>query len=76
MKLFIALELKSVYRLNNGELEYTPIDHKGTFDIDSFDYVEPELIGDELVTFEGQEIQFNEVYKKIKEVLSDTEGAK
>lgn len=76
MNTFIALELKSVYRLNNGELEYAPIDDKGTFDIDAFDYVEPELIGDETVTFEGKEMQFNDVYKKIKEVLNDTDRRK
>ena len=76
MRVFIALELKSAYRLNNGELEYAPIDDKGTFDIDMFDYVEPELIGDETVIFEGQEIQFNDVYIKIKEVLNDTDGRK
>ena len=76
MKIYIALELKSAYRMNNGELEYAHIDDKGVFDTDTFDYVEPELVGDETVTFQGKEAQFYDVYKQIKEVLSDKVGRK
>ena len=70
MKIYIATELGSAYRLEDGNLQYAHISKDSTFDSDSFDYVEPELICDEIIQFQGKQMPFNEAYKIITDCLS------
>lgn len=72
MKIYFAPELKSAYRLNGSNLEYAPIETDGTISTDVFDYVEPELVGDEKVVFLGKTMTFNDAYKIITQALSST----
>ncbi|CAN5659745.1 hypothetical protein BH23THE1_BH23THE1_36110 [soil metagenome] len=69
MKIYIATELKSAYRLNDDSLEYAPINSDGTINTDSFNDVDLELIGDEEITFLGKKCTFNDAYAAITEIL-------
>lgn len=69
MVLYISTELRSVYRLNGETLEYAPIAKDNTFDVEAFDFVEPDLVGSELVTFLGKVTNFYEVYKIVTKTL-------
>ena len=62
-------ELGSAYRMNDGVLEFAPMMQDGTFDIAVFGPVEPELIGDELATFNGNEKEFNYIFQEIENIL-------
>ena len=69
MKIYIAEDLGCVYRLNGDSLEYAPIAKDNTFDVDDFDYVESDLVGDEPVKFLGKDTKLSEVYEIVTKAL-------
>ncbi len=71
MIVYISKELRSAYRLNGEELEYAPISQDNTFDMDAFDYVEPDLVGDELVVFLDKETNFYDAYATVTKILKN-----
>lgn len=70
MKLYISNELGCAYRRNGDELECAPLMADGTLDTDDFASVEPELVGEEPVTFQGVETNLYGVYATLEKVLA------
>lgn len=72
MKMLVADELGCVYRLNSelDILEWCPMSQNGLFDFDlEGGAVEPELVGDETVTFQGKEMSLDDVYEIVYGIL-------
>jgi hypothetical protein len=68
MLIYFSEELKSAYTIKDGELLQAHI-KDGITDTDTFDYIDFELIGDEVVPFEGTDRTFNEIWSEIKNRL-------
>lgn len=68
MKVLVSVELKSAYTLNGDELEYAPIVNN-VFDTEKFDYIDIDLVGDEVVTYNGRQDTLKTVYQDIKTAL-------
>jgi hypothetical protein len=71
MKYYIANELSCLYRLNMGVLEYAPMISSNVIDTEDFAPVEPELVGEEQVTFSGVETNLYGVYSTVTKALCD-----
>ena len=73
MKYYIAKDLGCVFRRSNDstvrELEYAPVMDNNTFDTEDFNYVEPDLVGEEEVTFLGVETTLNKVWETVDKQL-------
>jgi hypothetical protein len=70
MRIYFADELGSVYAIVNGVLQFAPM-HSSEYYAEDFSPVEPELVGEEIVTFQGKEMTLYEVYKIVtKELLA------
>lgn len=69
MKYFISNDLGCVYRLKNNQLEYAPMRIDHTFHTTEFNLVEPDMVGEEQVTFKGEETNLYSVFKTVTEVL-------
>lgn len=69
--IIISMDLGCAYRLTDGVLEWNPLMNDGTFDLNEFSPVEPELVGDEQCTFENTEMTLNDVYKIVTERLEN-----
>ena len=65
MKIYISQELGSAYQLIGDSLEFAPLMKDGTFETNDFGATEPELMGEEPVTFEGVETNFYGAYATI-----------
>ena len=70
MKEYIAEELGCRYRWNDQyqELEFSAQMKDGSFE-DEWNVVEPELVGEEEVTFQGKLMTLYEVYAIVKKEL-------
>lgn len=62
MKYLISNDLSSAYQMNGNSLEFSPLLQDGTFDTDDFGPVEPEMVGEEIVLFEGLDLTLYEVF--------------
>lgn len=71
MRMYIANDLGCVYRLYNHDLEYAPLMADGTFDTDDFGAVEPYLVGEEEVTFNGVDTNLYGVYETVTKLLKE-----
>jgi hypothetical protein len=69
MKIYFADELGCVYALIDGVLQYAPM-HSSEYYTEDFYPVDPELVGDEEVTFKGQEMTLYKVYKLVTKELA------
>lgn len=69
MKILISSDMGSAYRLEDGELQFAPLMKDGTFDTEEFGFVEPDLVGEENVTFEGVDTDLYGVFSTIKHRL-------
>lgn len=69
MKHYIANELGCVYRLNTGILEWAPIMQGNLLDTEDFWPVEPELVGEERLTFRGVVTDLDGVYATVTQAL-------
>lgn len=69
MKIYVAKDLGCIYRLNNGQLEFAPMLDNDTVDTDDFGYVEPDLVGEEEVTFLGVNTNLYGVFKTVTKQL-------
>lgn len=74
MKYYIARELGCVFRRNRDdtlrELEYAPIMQNNTFDTEDFASVEPDLVGEEEVTFRGEDMSLYKVWELVDKELA------
>lgn len=70
MNYYLASELGCVYRLNDGILEYAPLRKDSIIPDEDFGPVEPELVGEELVTFNGAETDLYTVFATVTEALT------
>lgn len=68
MLIYFSEELKSAYTIKDGELFQAHI-IDGVVNSETFYYIDYELIGDEVVTFEGLDRTFNDIWSEIKERL-------
>lgn len=69
MKYYIANDLGCIYRLNNGALEWAPMNLSNVIDDEEFGPVEPELVGEERVTFNGIETDLYGVFATVTKAL-------
>jgi hypothetical protein len=73
MKYYIANDLGCVFRRSNDstirELEFAPLLDNNTFDTEDFGYVEPDLVGEEEVTFLGVDTTLYKVWQMVDERL-------
>jgi hypothetical protein len=68
----ICNDLGCAYKLSDdGALLWTPLMSDGTYDDDEFGDVEPELVGEERVTFENREMTLYTVYDIVRGRLAD-----
>ena len=66
----VVPELGTAYRMNDGHLECCPMNADGTPDKDNWGDVEPDMVGEEEVTYKGRRQTLYEVFKDIKTRLS------
>lgn len=71
MRYLIAQELGCVYRVSpvTGKVEWAPLYKDSSFDADEFGDVEPEVVGEERVTFRGVETNIYGVIATVKLML-------
>jgi len=70
MKIYVAQELKSAYKLEGNALQFATISQDNVFDTDAFDDVDQDLVGSEPCTFMGKETTFSDVYDFITKSLN------
>lgn len=71
MKIFISQEMGSAYRVKDHGLQFAPLMKDGTFNTEDFDYTEPDMVGEEYVTFEGVDTNLYGVFATIKRRLTE-----
>lgn len=65
---YIATETGSVYYLDGDMLMFAPINTDNTFSLNEFDYVDEDLIGEELISDDSTKT-LSELYAEIKVAL-------
>ena len=74
MKIYNAVkDLGCYYRLNNSQLEYAIAMLDNTFDTNEFYNVEPDLVGEEEVTFLGVDTNLYGVFETVTKILTNKE---
>jgi hypothetical protein len=74
--IYISEELGSAFRWNSQlqVLEWVPIWRDGTFDFDDEGgAVEEHMVGEEIVTFGGEDMCLSDAFRRIKSLLGVTE---
>lgn len=69
MKILIVEELGCVYRLNNRKVVECSYIYDNQIDTLEFFEVDEPLIGQEPVTFRGEELTLSQVYRKVEKIL-------
>lgn len=67
--LLIADDLGCAYVWRDGCLQSALLMKDGTLDMDDFGAVEPDMVGEEMVTFEGNDTNLYGVYATVKQRL-------
>lgn len=74
MKYFICNDLGCLYKLDsNGQLMFNSFmttKHGNNYTTDDWGYVEPDLVGEETVSFNGHDVTLYEVFKIVKGLLN------
>jgi len=68
---YYSADLGCVYRLqgDTGALQCAPMRQDGTFDVAEFGDVEPSMVGEERVTFQGVETDLYGVFATVTSLL-------
>lgn len=67
---YIAKDLGCAFRLEGKELEFAPLMQDGSYDFENGGgFVDEDLVGQEVVKFEGKEQTLSEVYRQVEKVL-------
>lgn len=69
MKMLIVTELGCAYRMYRGALEYAPLHQNMLLDTSEFGEVEPNLVGEERVTFRGVDTDLYGVFATVTREL-------
>lgn len=69
-KLYVSSELGCILRINEGEVEYTPLMSNNTFDLDDFSVADEAEVGTERVLFRGVDTDLSGVYEYLRKVLA------
>lgn len=68
MKTIFTPELGCAYRWSDEfkQLEWCPMMSDGTLDADNWGVVDEDIVGEEVVTYQGKEVTLSEVYRDVE----------
>jgi hypothetical protein len=71
-KMILVPELGCAYRWNKKykQIEWCPMGTDGTLCEEEWDCVDEDLVGDEVVTYQGKEVTLSEVYRDMESKLN------
>ena len=73
MRILVVNEFGCAYRLDGDVLEFAPLMQNGLFDTDDFGAVEPDLVGEEKVTFRGVDTDLYGVFATVTRELKENQ---